>query len=162
MNDLRRCFLTLPSPSSHKHVHAHTNAQLQRASVGYASRAVPSFGLKKSWRLAVPPKYVYQAPTAVKNTQYQLPVDTPEKFEIFCSWHMPLYMLGQCPGLCMLSPDLSYREASTRTTDNIIFLRTCVRCSSPFRFADVFMCLILLQVGWFIMLIVVSVFLIGC
>lgn len=109
---------------------------------------VSSFGLKKSWRIALPLKYLYQAFRAVKNIQYHLPVDAPEKFDwYFLVMTCALVCIGESP--CMLYSDLSYREAPTEMTDNIIFLRTSVRCYSPFRFVDVFMCLVLLQVGWF-------------
>lgn len=47
----------------------------------------------------------------------------------------------------MVYSDLSKREAPREMTDNIIFLRAPVRCYSPFRFVDVYMCLVLLQVG---------------
>lgn len=155
-------FICFPLP--HTSTYMLTQTPRCRSSVCCTSLAVSSFGLKKCWRTAVALKCLYQALRAVKDTQCHLPVDAPEKFdsEIFWSWLVPLYMLGQCPSPCTLYPDLSYREAPTEMTDNIIFLRTSVRCYSPLRFAGVFMCLVLLQVGWFIMLIVVSVFLIGC
>lgn len=131
--------------------------------VGCTLLVVSRFELKKSWRIPIPPKSLYQVLRAVKNTHYHLLRMLQKNLtEFFWSWLVPLYMLGQCPSPCMLYADLSYREAPTEVTDNITFLRTSVRCYSPFRFADVFMCLVLLQVGWFIMLIVVSFFLIGC
>lgn len=110
--------------------------------------AASSFGLKKSWRIALPLKYLYQAFRAVKNTRYHLLVDPPKRIDgKFLVMTCALVCVGGSP--YMLYSDLSYREAPTEMTDNIIFLRTSVRCYSPFRFVDVFMCLVLLQVGWF-------------
>lgn len=87
---------------------------------------VSSFGLKKSWRIALPLKYLYQAFRAVKNIQYRLPVDAPEKFDwYFLVMTCALVCIGESP--CMLYSDLSYREAPTEMTDNIIILRTSVR-----------------------------------
>lgn len=74
-------FICLP-PSTGKHVHAHTNAQIQvlkRASIGCTSLAVSRFELKKSWRIPIPPKSLYQVLGAEKNTQYHLPEGAPEK-----------------------------------------------------------------------------------
>lgn len=107
--------------------------------------AVSSFGLKKSWRIALPLKYLYQAFRAVTNTWFHLPMDPLEKFDwfFFVVMTCAFVCVGKSP--CVLYSELSYRDAAREMTDNIIFLRTSVRCYSPSRFK----CSVLLQVGWF-------------